>query len=148
MICRKASILCHFCKSRVCRKNPQKLTQFSPGSHPRHLVGKRTAEKDTIRDIISGSQVNSNFSYKWSTASLTFNIYLYLFPYLYSRKNNKQQHTTSKTTNESKQKSHLKPASIIITGEGVQLVCSRSTFAFFSALVPKTLSCSVCEEES
>ena len=29
---------------RVGRKYPQKLTQFSPRSHPRHLVGKRTAQ--------------------------------------------------------------------------------------------------------
>ena len=28
-------------KSRY--ENPQKLTQLSPSSHPRHLVGKRTA---------------------------------------------------------------------------------------------------------
>ena len=31
------------CKSR--KKNPQKLTQLSSRSHPRHLVGKRTAQK-------------------------------------------------------------------------------------------------------
>ena len=31
--------------------NPQKLTQLSPRSYPRHLVGKRTAQKDTIKDI-------------------------------------------------------------------------------------------------
>ena len=28
-------------------KNPQELTQFSPRSHPRHLVGKRTARNET-----------------------------------------------------------------------------------------------------
>ena len=32
---------------RVGRKT-QKLTQLSQRSHPRHLVGKRTAQKDTI----------------------------------------------------------------------------------------------------
>ena len=32
-------------KSR--KENPQKLTQLSSRSHPRHLVGKRTAQKDT-----------------------------------------------------------------------------------------------------
>ena len=31
------------CKSR--KENPQKLTQLSSRSHPRHLVGKRTAQK-------------------------------------------------------------------------------------------------------
>ena len=41
--------------------NPQKLTQLSPRSHPRHPVGKRTAQKDTITDTTSDSQVNSNF---------------------------------------------------------------------------------------
>ena len=67
---------------RVGRKNPQKLTQLSSRSHPRYLVGKRTAQKDTIIDITSDSQVNSNFPYRWSPASLTFNNYFYLFLYL------------------------------------------------------------------
>ena len=72
------------CKSR--KENPQKLTQLSSRSHPRHLVGKRTAQKDTITNITnitSDSQVNSNFPYRWSPASLTFNNYFYLFLYLY-----------------------------------------------------------------
>ena len=68
-------------KSR--KENPQKLTQLSSRSHPRHLVGKRTAQKDTIIDITSDSQVNSNFPNRWSPASLTFNNYFYLFLYLY-----------------------------------------------------------------
>ena len=68
-------------KSR--KENPQKPTQLSSRSHPRHLVGKRTAQKDTIIDITSDSQVNSNFPYRWSPASLTFNNYFYLFLYLY-----------------------------------------------------------------
>ena len=67
-------------KSR--KKNPQKLTQLSSRSHPRHLVGKRTAQKDTITDITSDSQVNSNFPYRWSPASLTFNNYIYIV-YIY-----------------------------------------------------------------
>ena len=71
----------NFNKSR--KENPQKLTQLSSRSHPRHLVGKRTAQKDTIIDITSDSQVNSNFPYRWSPASLTFNNYFYLFLYLY-----------------------------------------------------------------
>ena len=62
---------------------PQKPTQLSPRSHPRHLVGKRTAQKDTTIDITNDSQVNSNFPYKWSPASLTFNNYFYLFLNLY-----------------------------------------------------------------
>ena len=68
-------------KSR--KENPQKLTQLSSRSHPRHLVGKRTASKDTIIDITSDSQMNSSFPNKWSPASLTFNNYFYLFLYLY-----------------------------------------------------------------
>ena len=68
-------------KSR--KENPQKLTQLSSRSHPRHLVGKRTAQKDTIIDITSDSQVNNNFPYRWTPASLTFNNYFYLFLYLY-----------------------------------------------------------------
>ena len=31
----------NICVERVGRKDPQDLTQFSPRSHPRHLVGKR-----------------------------------------------------------------------------------------------------------
>ena len=68
-------------KSR--KENPQKLTQLSSRSHSRHFVGKRTAQKDTIIDITSKSQVNSNFPCRWSPASLTFNNYFYLFLYLY-----------------------------------------------------------------
>ena len=68
-------------KSR--KESPQKLTQLSSRSHPRQLVGKRTAQKDTIIDITSDSQVNSNFPNRWSPASLTFNNYFYLFLYLY-----------------------------------------------------------------
>ena len=64
-------------KSR--KENPPKLTQLSSRFHPRHLVEKRTARKDTIIDITSDSQVNSNFPYRWSPASLTFNNYFYLF---------------------------------------------------------------------
>ena len=68
-------------KSR--KENPQKLTQLSSRSHPRHLVGKRTAQKDITIDTTSDSQANSNFPNKWSPASLTFNNYFYLFLYLY-----------------------------------------------------------------
>ena len=69
------------CKSR--KENPQKLTQLSSRSHPRQLVGKRTAQKDITIDTASDSQVNSNFPNKWSPASLIFNNYFYLFLYLH-----------------------------------------------------------------
>ena len=55
------------------------MTQLSTRSHPRHLMGKRTAQKDAIKDITSDSQVNSYFPHRWTSASLTFNIYFYLF---------------------------------------------------------------------
>ena len=40
-------------KSR--KENPQELTQLSSRSHPRHLVGKRTAQKDITIDTTSDS---------------------------------------------------------------------------------------------
>ena len=39
-------------ESNSSKKNPQKLTQLSPRSHPRHLVGKRTVQKYGIKDIV------------------------------------------------------------------------------------------------
>ena len=74
---------CDSCNIKSRKKNPPKLTQLSPRSHPRHLVGKRTAQKDAIKDITSYSQVNSYFPYRWSPARLTINIYFYRFLYLY-----------------------------------------------------------------
>ena len=68
-------------KSR--KENPQKLTQLSSRSHPRHLGGKKGPQKVTTIDTTSDSQLNSNFPYRWSAASLTFNNYFYLFSYLY-----------------------------------------------------------------
>ena len=38
---------------RVGRKNPQNLTQFRPSSHPRHLVGKEKAQKDTTQTSLA-----------------------------------------------------------------------------------------------
>ena len=46
-------------------------------------MGKRTAQKDAIKDTTSDSQVNSCFPYRWPPASLTFNIYFHLFLYSY-----------------------------------------------------------------
>ena len=128
-------------KSR--KENPQKLTQLNSRSHPRHLVGKRTAQKDTIIDITSDSQVNSNFPYSWSPVSLTFNNYFYLFLYLYITRitiNNNAPHLKS-PKNQNRRAALGRPA-IKITGE-LQLVCDRPTLALSSALVPQTLSCLV-----
>ena len=49
------------CLQKSKKENPQKLTQLSSRSHPRHLVGKWTAQKDITIDTTSDSQVNSNF---------------------------------------------------------------------------------------
>ena len=77
-----------FEKSR--KENPQKLTQLSSRSHPRHLVRKRTTQKDTIIDITSDSQVNSNFPYRWSPVCLTLNNYfLPIFIFIYNVNNHK-----------------------------------------------------------
>ena len=121
------------CKSR--KENPQKLTQLSPRFHPRHLVGRRTAQKDAIKDITSDSQVNSYFPYRWSPASLTIDIYFYLFFYFYLflylfitriTINNGTPHL--KSLKSPKQKSRLGTASNKIAG-GLQLVCGRQTLA-------------------
>ena len=72
------------------KENRQKLTQLSSRCHPRHLMGRRTAQKYTIIDITSNSQMISNFPYRWSLASLTFNNYFYLFfIFIYNVNNHK-----------------------------------------------------------
>ena len=81
VFCTSSDDALYLYKSR--KENPQKLTQLSSRSHPRHLVGKGTVQKDITIDTTSDSQVNSNFPNRWSPASLTFNNYFYLFLYLY-----------------------------------------------------------------
>ena len=96
----------------------------------------------------SDSQVNSNFPNRWSPASLTFNNYFYLFLYLYITwitTNNNAPHLKS-PKNQSRRAALGRPA-IKITG-GLQLVFGRPTLALSSALVPQTLSCLVCVEDS
>ena len=118
-----------------CRKeNPQKLTQLSSRSHPRHLVGKRTAQKDITTDTTSDSQVNTNFPNRWSPASLTFNNYFYLFLYLYITciTINKNKPHLKSPKNQNRSAALGRPA-IKITG-GLQLVCGRPTLALSSAL--------------
>ena len=109
---------CVQCKSRY--ENPQKLTQLSPSSYPRHIVGKRTAQKDTIIDITSDSQVNNNFPYRWSPASLTFNNYFYLFIYLYITRiiiNNNTPHLKS-PENQNRRAALGRPAMKLLGGGG------------------------------
>ena len=108
--CTETRLVCVYSKSR--KENPQKLTQLSSRSHPRHLVGKRTAQKDITIDTTSDSQMNSNFPNKWSPASLTFNNYFYLFPHLHTTRtttNNNAPHL--KSPKNQKQKSRLGTAS-------------------------------------
>ena len=65
---------------RVARKSPETdPTKFKiPPKTPR---GKKDSTKDTIIDITSDSQVNSNLPNRRPQASLTFNNYFYLFLY-------------------------------------------------------------------
>ena len=86
-------------------------------------------KRHTIIDITSDSQVNSNFPYRWSPASLTFNNYFYLFLYLYITWitiNNNAPHLKS-PKNHNRRAALGRPA-IKITG-GLQLVCGRPTLA-------------------
>ena len=120
---------------------PQKLTQLSPRSHPRHLVGKRTAQKDTIIDTTSDSQVNSNIPHRWSPASLTFNNYFYLFLYLYITRitvtiNNNTPHL--KSPKNQNRRAALGWLAMKLLG-GLQLFCGRPNPALSSALVPQTI---------
>ena len=110
-------------------------------------VGKRTAQKDTIKDITSDSQVNSCSPYRWSPASLTFNIYFNLFLYLYITRitmNNDTSHLKS-PKNQNRRAALAWPA-IKLTGGGggggrgggLELVCGRLTLVLSSALVHLT----------
>ena len=136
-----ALCFCTWLKHLVCktvRKTRQKLTQLSPRSRPRYPVGKTTTQKDTIIDITSDSQVNSmrNFPYRWSLVNLTFNVYFYLFLYLYITRitvNNNMSHLKS-LKNQTRRATLGRPA-IKLLGEGLKLICGRPTFALDSALV-------------
>ena len=137
---KSALLLCNICK--IWKENPQRLTQLSPRSHPRYLMGKRTAQKDAIKDITSNSQVNSYFPYRWSPASLTINIYFYLFSYLYITRimiNNGTPHLKS-LKSQNRRAALGRPAIKLLGGGGgggggggPQLVCGRPTLAISSA---------------
>ena len=134
-------------KSR--KENPQKLTQLSPRSHPRLLVGKRTAQEDAIKDITSDSQMNSFFPCRWSPASLTININFYLFLYLFIIRittNSGTPHLKS-LKSQNRRAALGRPAIKLLRGFE-QLVCGRPAHDLSSALVPQTLSFSVCVEDS
>ena len=114
-------------------------------------MGKRTAQKDTNIDITSDSQVNSNFPYRWSPASLTFNNYFYLFSYLFIKRItiNNIPHLRS-PINQRRRAALGRPAIKLLRGGGgglllvcggggvlggggggVKLVCGRPILAFF-----------------
>ena len=108
-----------------------------------------TAQKDTIIDSTSDNQVNSNFPYRWSPASLTFNNYFYLLSYLSITRitiNNNAPHVKS-PKNQNRRAALGRPAMKLLGG-GLQLVCGRPTLGLISALVPQTLGCLVCVEDS
>ena len=60
--------------ARVGRK-PSDTDSIKSQISPKTSRGKKDSTKDAIKDITSDSQVNSYFSYRWSPASLTINIY-------------------------------------------------------------------------
>ena len=110
------------------KENPQKLTQLSPRFHPRHPVGKKTAQKDAVKDITSNSQVNSYFPYRWSPASLTSNTYFSLFLYLYITRitiNNSTPHLKKSPKNQNRRAPLGRPAIKLLGGGG--LTSLRST---------------------
>ena len=111
------------------KENSQKLTQLSSRPHPRHLVGNRTAQSDTITDTTCDSQVNSDFLYRWSPASLIFNNYFYLFLYLYITWitiNNNAPHLKS-PKNQNRRAALGRPAIKLTGGGGGASTSLRST---------------------
>ena len=118
------------------------MTQLSFRSHPRHLVEKRTAQEDTIKDITSASWVNSYFPYRLSSASLTFNIYFfYIFLYLYITRiiiNINTPHLNL-PKNQNKSAALGRPAIKLLgrEGGGLELVCCRPTLALETFFLKK-----------
>ena len=81
---------------------------------------KKTVQKDTIIGITNDSQVNSNFSYRWSPASLTFNIYFLPIFISYIRRitiNNNALHLKS-PKNQNRRAALGRPAMKLLGGGG------------------------------
>ena len=92
-------------------------------------MGKKTAQKDTIIDTTSDSQVNSNFPYRWSPSSLTFNNYFYLFLYLYITRiiiNNNTPHLKSP-------KNQNRTVKIILTCSALQNTLHIPEYTFLAS---------------
>ena len=60
----------YFCNNKSRKENPQKPTQLSSRSHPRHLVGKKDSTKDTIIDITLPLKISNKFV--WSISLNVF----------------------------------------------------------------------------
>ena len=80
---RKSHFLNFFPLKTVGRKTSETDSIKSQISSKTSRGKQDSKKKGTINDITSDSQVNSYFTDRWSSACLTFNIYFYLFPYLY-----------------------------------------------------------------
>ena len=103
-------------------------------------MGKRTAQKDTIIDTTSDSQVNSNFPHRWSPASLIFNNYLYLYLYITRITVNNNMPRLKSPKNQNRRAAFGRPAMKLL-GASTSL---RSTNPHLSsALVPQAHSCLV-----
>ena len=129
-------------------------------------VGRKPSETDSVKSKISsktsrGKRTAQRHHHRhhqrppgeqqFLTASLTFIKYFYLFLYLYITRitinNNTPQLKSPK--NQNSRASLERPAMKLLQGRGpLQLICGRPTLALSSALVPQTLSCLVCIENS
>ena len=63
------------------KRNPSETDSIKSQIPSKTSSGKKDSTKDVIKDTTSDSQVNSCFPYRWPPASLTSNIYFYLFLY-------------------------------------------------------------------
>ena len=68
-------IICRSFQKIKKAKVGRKTLRNRPKSHPRHLVGKRTAQRDIKKDISSDSQVNSYFPYRSLASVMRFKIF-------------------------------------------------------------------------
>ena len=67
--------------SQTLVRNPSETDSIKSQIPSKTSSGKKDSTKDAIKDTTSDSQVNSCFPYRWPPASLTLNIYFYLFLY-------------------------------------------------------------------
>ena len=102
---------------------------------------------DLIQDITSNSQENSHFQYRWPSANLTLIIYFYLFSILYLTRKEINNYTPHiKLPKNQYKRSAIRLPAITLLGDSSGFWSTNSRP--FSALVPQTLSCSVCVSDS